>query len=767
MSNDVSRVYQFLAKNEDWKAKADRNGDGTVIKSEFRTFMEENFEWNGEDTSAKNDLINSFWKSIDTNKSGNVKGTKLKNLNALDSNEIDKMGQKIQVYEELNTYLESVSAPNEVNNKAQWKKSVSESLRNYTETFIQKGGKAENLAAYLDEVRTQVENKTTADLCAQEYIAQAMEDVVKEYGYAYGTDTTLNEIISSYVKNLPEGETPTSIQQNVQIIVDAYMATAGLGDGDTGMLKDYGYDTSANISLNGLQRSIAEKNLKDAMKSLEQEADYEANKDLYDKAITDFITNTLDNAKYKDFEAITKYDVTNFKNDKIGKNLAQAVQVRNLFTSEELNNAIKTQIGDSIADRITKDGKYLNVMKEITATTLEKAQNGEFNSTNGDLDTQKVLDFILKQIQSRIAEFYSNGMSDLSTNELNNVYDSMVKAAYNEADNDKALKMHRDAALQYCNALAKKSDRFKDAVKEVFGDNYSSAINKMYPSEIEVKITELRNIVNTYGDPSTFTVENWVGLPADGSALQAGTTKQYSISATINTNGAVQPNVTYSVVSAVGCTATYNNGALNITAGTGIGNAMTVKIAVMADGVKVDTKTITLKCERPKSQLIDSIGKDAWGGNSQYLEVYGVAGVEDGKVQVTSQNFSDLYNNNAVIMLHRSSGDRLERDLVRSRLTNLCDYIVNALTSTGLDNAKLKSCATSVINTLMGNYGESNKQSNTNTEKTALGTKASKMFQSGELSGVTQYVDYSGINYQVNMVSFKEVVDLILEAYGM
>ena len=41
--------------------------------------MEENFEWNGEEStdSAKNDLINSFWKTIDTNQSGKVSGTKL------------------------------------------------------------------------------------------------------------------------------------------------------------------------------------------------------------------------------------------------------------------------------------------------------------------------------------------------------------------------------------------------------------------------------------------------------------------------------------------------------------------------------------------------------------------------------------------------------------------------------------------------------------------------------------------------------------------
>ena len=45
MSTDISRVYAFLAKQGDWVNEADKNGDGTIIKSEFKNFMEENFEW--------------------------------------------------------------------------------------------------------------------------------------------------------------------------------------------------------------------------------------------------------------------------------------------------------------------------------------------------------------------------------------------------------------------------------------------------------------------------------------------------------------------------------------------------------------------------------------------------------------------------------------------------------------------------------------------------------------------------------------------------
>ena len=54
MSNDVSRVYQFLANLGDWKTKADKNSDGTIVKSEFSSFMEENYEVYAEIATADN-----------------------------------------------------------------------------------------------------------------------------------------------------------------------------------------------------------------------------------------------------------------------------------------------------------------------------------------------------------------------------------------------------------------------------------------------------------------------------------------------------------------------------------------------------------------------------------------------------------------------------------------------------------------------------------------------------------------------------------------
>lgn len=47
MANDITKLYQFLGTLGDWKSKMDKNNDGTIIKSEFRNFMNDDFEWDG------------------------------------------------------------------------------------------------------------------------------------------------------------------------------------------------------------------------------------------------------------------------------------------------------------------------------------------------------------------------------------------------------------------------------------------------------------------------------------------------------------------------------------------------------------------------------------------------------------------------------------------------------------------------------------------------------------------------------------------------
>ena len=84
MSSDIGRMYLFLSQQENWFSKADASGDGVLTKTEFRAFIKgESSNWNGE-TSNLDDIINRFWREIDTKQSTkHIEGTLFTDLNAV------------------------------------------------------------------------------------------------------------------------------------------------------------------------------------------------------------------------------------------------------------------------------------------------------------------------------------------------------------------------------------------------------------------------------------------------------------------------------------------------------------------------------------------------------------------------------------------------------------------------------------------------------------------------------------------------------------
>lgn len=767
MSNDVSsKVYLFLAKQGDWATAADKNGDGTVIKSEFRQYMENNYEWNGEDASAKSDLINQFWKEIDTKQSGKL-NKKLNNKGALDKNEINTMNNKIQMYEILNNFTSnSIEVPSVVQDRANWKKSVAESLANKVDAYIKANKSADDLEAYLQEISPEIERKATADYCANQYLNTEMKDIVKEYGYSYADDSTLQGMIDNYISQLSanSGEIPSAeeINETVINIINEYLSTAGLKDSDGFDLSQYGYTANENSPLNDLQKSIIKSKMQKSLKDITKESDYETYKSLYDDAINQYIEYVLSEGKFGDFTNLQGYGVGEFENSDSYQSAKKAISVKSYIDSADFKSAISSAVSSAFADRIS------NVMTgevpaydTLISDIMTKAQNGEFDNADGSLNTEKMQKYIIEQVKSNIAEFYPNGLGDMSLDDLNTMYDALVEAAREKNDAAKV----KEAAISYCQAVSKKSTTLAQAVKDVFGAGYAATINQMLSGEIDSKMTELKAKVNEIGDASTFKVTNWQGLPTDNSVIALSTSNKYNISATVESNGAT-PKLTYSVVDVSGGTATCSQfGELVITSGNSEGY-MTVQVAVLADGVQIGTKSISLQCKQTAEGIVNSIGYDAWGGTSSNLEVYGLNGVGDGKSQVTSQSFADLYNNNAVIMLHMGKGNGTHTDTVKERLTNLCSYIVNALGSKGLDKSKLQSATNHVIDTLMSNFYRKGGSRN-NDEGNTLGTKVANEIKNGKMSGVVKYTDFKGRDYQVNMVSFKELVDLILKEYGI
>lgn len=419
MSNEISRVYQFLANMSDWQYKADKSGDGTVIKAEFRDFMEENFDWeslegwNGE-SSMQDDLINKFWSSIDTNRTGKITGTNLKNLNALDSSELENLNSKIEVYEILNEYTKNLQAPNVVGDVYQWKQSVTESLGNYTDSYIKQGGTCDGLKNYLDSIVGGVMNKTTAGCCAAEYLNSSMRDILKEYDYSYEDDTILNSIIDNYVRNLPTDITPEEILSTVKNIVDAYMASAGLKEDNAFDLSTYGYSQASSSALNDLQKAVA---LKDLEKYINENID-----SVFDE-VFEGMTFSSDSAKAEFTEAlkasigdaqaafIEDWDYGDFENraEKIKEfNLKDYVSdgsktaVFQEYYSDQVNNLLD-EIANCLAEEITQE-KADEINKKLGINFYDASLG------NYKLDTTNLRNLI-KDLGNACNEFISNFIS--------------------------------------------------------------------------------------------------------------------------------------------------------------------------------------------------------------------------------------------------------------------------------------------------------------------------------------------------------------------
>lgn len=724
MSNDVSRVYQFLANLGDWKTKADKNSDGTIIKSEFSSFMEENYDWDGETTNAgKNDLINSFWKAIDTNQGGKISGTRYKNKNALDSKEINAMQDRIAVYEKLNEYVADIQAPNEISDKAGWKKSISASLANTTETLIKQGVTADTLAEELDKIIENVKNKTTADYCANEYLNTSMKDVVKQYGYAYADDATLKGIIDNFVNNLPEDSDSASIKQTVEEIIDAYMATAtGDGSEDISILEQYGYTPSNNTAMNDLQKSIVKTKLTEALADLKNEADYKNNSALYDTAINEYIDSILNDKTYGDYTNDTiEYSLQAFKDSETGKTLTKTIEVKNLFNSDEFKASLTDKLSSSFADRVSGLMKgEISAYDDIQAQALEKAKNGDFD-TNGTLDTQKAIDWVVEQMTQRLTEFYPNGLNDMSLTDLGTMYDKLVESA--KANEDAASV--KTAALSYCNAVAKKSTLLSQAVKDIFGNSYATEINKLTTPEIEAKMTDLKAKVEEIGDPSTFTVSNWQGV-ADEVTMLSDASKSYQISCAIK-NGTkdIDPSrIGYKAIvnGSAGTASIDSEGKLTVT-GKSSSGYITVKIYATVDDTQIgEPKTIKVKV---------TTGKLDWSIMSN-TKVSGEITI-DGNVNNQANQSIDLaklYSSNGCIRLASWNGNwNTVQNNAKSTLASLLNTIKSACASYGnADTSALQKAYDKTLDLY-----------------TKLVTGANG--KAGKKSGATKTMQYDGENY--------------------
>lgn len=766
MSNDVSsKVYLFLAKQGDWATAADKNGDGTVIKSEFRQYMENNYEWNGEDASAKSDLINQFWKEIDTKQSGKL-NKKLNNKGALDKNEINTMNNKIQMYEILNNFTSnSIEVPSVVQDRTNWKKSVAESLANKVDAYISSNKSADNLEAYLQEISPEIERKATADYCANQYLNTEMKDIVKEYGYSYADDSTLQGMIDNYISQLSanSGEIPSAeeINETVINIINEYLSTAALKDSDGFDLSQFGYTANDNSPLNDLQKSIIKSNLQKNLQDISKESDYETYKSLYDDAVNQFIESKLADGKFADFATLQNYGIAEFENSDNYKSVKKAISVKAYIDSADFKSAISSAVSSAFADRIS------NVMTgevpaydTLISDIMSKAQNGEFDNADGSLNTEKMQKYIIEQVKSNIAEFYPNGLGDMSLDDLNTMYDALVEAAREKNDAAKV----KEAAISYCQAVSKKSTTLAQAVKDVFGAGYAATINQMLSGEIDSKMTELKAKVNEIGDIAQIKTSGsaetlWNGIN-DTYSVTTSSTASIQLNRTFNYNGntITSDRITYSS----------NNSCVSIDASTGaatvkssVAGTYQAKIVAMVDGEEVTSKIITIKVQDSNENIVAKATDTRLALNSRVDNWNG------------EESFKDLYNNDKNVILYgkmdsrKKDWDHMKND-IKNNLTNLGQDVVSTLATAGLDKSKL----TTAMNTVVNRYvqaGAIRNKNNSGTSKDALKNHCNEYMadnRTGTQSRIVWTVDTDGKDSNVYMIHFKDFVDDIINEYN-
>lgn len=776
MANDISKLYQFLGTLGDWKTKMDKNEDGTIIKAEFREFMNNSdFEWDGTPTdSDKNSIIDQFWTKFDTNRTNaKISGSKYRNKNALDNNEINTMQETIGIYENLNTYTSKLTAPTGVD-AAAWKKSVSESLATLTETFIKEGGKADDLAAYLDEQIEKVEARTTADQYA---VAIAKEYKSQLNNYDLYSDSTFKSFLDAYIEakinNASEADSVPSVEDvkaEIKEIAQAYVATSKGEASDVLEAEPYNYKQDDSSALNGLQIAKIKNEVAPTLEAaVKTEANYEAYKDAFDAALSSYLEEEIGKLNYSNFGeflengTIPSLTMETFKSGEAYKTVTNTITINetmdNISADSELYKQLKTSYGEDFANRIMNDGKYITAMQDIKNAAIEKMKNGEYN-TNGAFDSEKLVADLVKQLGSNIKSFYPNGLGDLELDDLNAVYGSFVKAASQETDSQAELQKRRDAAIMYCDALYSKS-AYKSAVTDVFGKDYKKAINNMLPSEIETKIAELQEKATEVVDTSKVSIKDWSGFPNENNELAAGETVNFRMSAQLDNDSNVK--LTYKMTSISGATGTCSElGAINFKAQDTEGYVtMTIAVYANDETEPIGTKTLTYKVKETNANVI-----------SKTTDSRLALGSVDNWNSET--NFRDLYDNDKNVILYgkmdakKHDWDRM-KDTIKNNLTTLGTQIVDILATAGLDKTKLTTAMNNVVKryydagAIKNNDNRGKKQSNlTNNCNEYMANN-----RTATASRITWTVDTDGKDSNIYMIHFKDFVDDILKEYGV
>lgn len=773
--SDISstKFYLFLANyKSNGESLADAvdknygNKDGYVIKEEFRKFVKGEYDkWSGESNSESelNDIVNKYWRQFDTNSSASrVTGTKLKNLNALDKEESAALEKNLEMYVKFDQYVSNIQIPSVLTTKGnEWKKAISTELMAVFEEYVQNNGH-EDIESYLDNALAGIYNKYTAMYCAAEYQNDLASTLLKDYpDYKIGEDKALESIINNYLLNLDKNARPEDIMNDIKGIVDAYFATAGIGNGSDWDLSKLGYSQKDTDKLNAIQIAVVTTNLLNEMKN---DDNYENYQEYFNEAITTF-AGKLTVKDFNDGSLVEK-----FKSSTEYKNIQIRIEINNKYSSIDENSSLyKTLAGmsTSLAETIRYGATTISTYQNILKDTADKV-------ISGDLKMADVENYIISQIKVNLEKFYPNGFNDMSLDELNTMYKIMTDAALEIKDGTESLNAYKNAAVKYCDALNSK-ELYSDLVKQVFGSSdYKSVINKqLYPKAIDDMIKKLQDLAAKVKDVSKMNL-SWDSSILDNYSVKTGSSLKLNVSATVSDDKSQISGITYGakVVNGSGSVTCSELGNLTISAGSSEGY-MTIEVYAYYNGKAIGSpKTITVKCiENYADSVIPNI-KD-WGTNAVSTNFL-IGAYRDKKMNQYS--FQELYESDSAIQLDYTHNDWNESDnnfkkisdRVEDALKNVTKSITSALATAGLNKTILEQAAESVIN----NYicGDRTYYPIKTKNDSARGLRKEA---TGKLSNMPESDRHKIINIEDTrkrdenlwIVNFRDIVDDILDAY--
>ena len=419
----ISRVYQFLSEDTQWFEKADKNGNGMLEKSEFRSYLlGSSLMWNGETSKEKDDLIDKFWKTVDTKTAGKMtNGSKTySNKYSLDANEMKAMQDNVEAQNRIDTFMSSVKAPESLEAEFQFKliKSVKESLINKAVQALKKGSVDDITQEWLEKAFKVSAAKATADYTALT-VKNEKADSLPE-NYSIEDDDVLNKvIIKNYIASLENNpKDDATVAREIRELVEAYFDTANTNSQESiDKLAQYGY--SNYNSLNPLQAETIKSNVEKEILTYIEENYKDIYTDEYKAQIKamvdDFATSYIAGKGANQFNSLKSFDISEFaKSDKF-KNLIQDIKNK----QNELELA-KDLLYKDVQDAL-EDGA-----EDREASTRAVSEIVEANKTNEITDIKKLIyskttiaevDALRKEIFDKINKIKGDIADEIAANE--------------------------------------------------------------------------------------------------------------------------------------------------------------------------------------------------------------------------------------------------------------------------------------------------------------------------------------------------------------